>query len=644
MCSARGKRKLELEEQELSVMREKFLNDVKMREEKLSEQLVSKRGQIEGLGVVKKSKRQRWSKKFKDIKSKEQGFRTAQESLAERERKVDLIIGTLDDRINAVEERENGFNLFLEGKMREMVLKEEQLSLKWQYFVKEVNLAEEKFREQEKLRHGVSERLILAENKLEGMRATIGERFREIESRENVVWESVALSVKEADLIRESMEKQLEEFEKMKREFHSFQEGKMWELVSKEHLLITMSKELVKDANLRDEQLTKREKLGNHLLERLELAHDKVKDLKEMVGERFKQIGSKENEVKLIRDWVEKKMDEVDSKGKEVEEQENRIIMKEGNLISKENELQEKKKELDLKEKNLESWQKELEVKQREVDSAQELIETRLEELDWKEKNLNSVKGFTRNCFKEHLAIKKQLRLEKDSVEKRARDLDLKEQKLQYIEKELEFMEKQQDESVDLKFIVRMDGKTLQMFLNDPEKDLESMGDEIFKVLHLSSNPAKLVLDAMVGFYPPHLRKGDVEINVRKTCIILLEQLIKMSKKIQPCIREEAIELASAWKSRMRACAENPLEVLGFLHLLAAYNIASYFEKDEILSFLMMVSQHRQRPLLCRVLGFVESIPASFEEEHHLHQLIVCYKECHLKQLRNGQDKDANSA
>ncbi|KAK4418401.1 hypothetical protein Salat_2252900 [Sesamum alatum] len=785
------KRKLALEEEEMSLKRERFVDEVKMREKELHERLVSVHERIEWLEVVRtevQGIRRRACQKLKEIEFQEQNLRSAEESLVEREKKVEVIIGSLDERIRVVEEREKGFDSFLEGKMRELALKEKQLSVKWEEFVKEIKLADDKFRDQEKLRHGVSERLELAENKLEAIGATIDERikeieirenvtwesvkasakeadlireslekefkefekmkrefhsfreekmqelvskeqqlsvmskelvkgaklreeqltereklrdnflegkmrelalkekrlsmrwkelvkevkladdklrdqeksrhgiverlelaenkldaigvtiderFKEIEIRENVTWESVKVSVKEADLIRESLEKQFKEFETMKRESHSFQEEKMRELVSKQQQLSVMSKELVKDAKLRDQQLTQRVKLGCKLLKRLELAQHNVEDLKEMVYKRFKEIGLKEIELNSVSDWVERKMDEVDSNAKKLDEKEKSVIIKEGHLISKENELQQKKEELHMREKNLVSWQNELEIKEKEVDSAKELNELRSEELERREKTLNSVRGFIRSCFKEHLAAKKQVLLERDLVEKRARHLEHKEQKLEYTVRQLGFREakmshvkdlelKQQGlidasngemkiepvEYADLKFIVRMDGKTLQMFLNDPEKDLESMGDEIVKVLHLSSDPAKLVLDAMVGFYPPHLRKGDTEFNVRKTCIILLEQLIKMSPNIQPYVTEKAIELASAWRLKMRPSAENPLEVLGLLHLLAAYNLAPHFDKDEVINFLVMVAQHRQTSELCRILGFPESITA----------------------------------
>ncbi|PIN11023.1 hypothetical protein CDL12_16377 [Handroanthus impetiginosus] len=627
------KRKLASEEDELSLKRENFLNDVKMKEEELNEQLVSVHEHGERLKVEQSEVqgiRRQLCMKLKEIESQEQNLRSARESLAEKERKVNLIIDTLDGRINAVEEREKKFDLFLEGKMRELVAKEEQLSVRWEEFVKEVKVADDKFSEQEKLRNCLLGRLELAEDKLEGMRARMDERFNEIEFRENMAWELV----KEADLIRKSVEKKLQEFEKVKTEFDSFQEDKNRELVSKEKQLILICEEAVKDAELRDEKLSKREKLGHQLLKRLELALVNVENLKKVVHDQFREIDLKKIELNSATDWVEGKMDEVDIKTKKLDEKEKIIMIKEDNVISKEIELQRKKEELDLKEKNLASWQKELEVKQREVNLAQALNDQQLEEFNWRDKNLNSVREFTRKCFKKYLAMKKQLLFERDLVEKRARYLDHKEQQLECTVREIELKDQlmrdyvrelelkhqvltdslnanvniKPDESVDLKLIVRMDGKTLQMFLNDPEKDLESMGDEIFKVLHLSPDPAKLVLDAMVGFYPPHLREGDIESNVRRTCIILLAQLPKMSLKVQPCVREEALELASAWKLKMRATAENPLEVLGFLHLLAAYNLASYFDEDEILSLLMMVSQHRRTPNLCHILGFTDSI------------------------------------
>ncbi|KAL7151589.1 hypothetical protein ABFS83_04G041900 [Erythranthe nasuta] len=616
-CRERKRRKLAVPgEEELSSEREEFLSSVKRREEELDAQVASVREHIERLQVAQaqvQDKQRQASEKLKEIESREQ-------KLAEKEGKVDLIIRTLDKRITAVENKEKEFKFVLGSKMREFLLKEKDLNTKREEFDKEVKSAGEKFAEQEKVRCGFVERLDMAEKKLEGMRASIDERLKEVEFRENVAWESVAVGVKEADLIRESMEKQLEEFENRKCKFCSSQEDKMRELVSKEQQLDVMSKKLVEVAELADEQLTEREGLAIKLLKRLEFAQHNVESLKKTVHERYKEIDLKEVELNSIRDWVERKVNELDSEAAELEEREKRIKIKKDGVLSEKNELRRKKKKLDWEQNDLQIRDDELKARQREVDLVQKSNEQRLEELDRRERSLNSVRGFTRNCFKEHVAIKKKLLSERNLVERRARDLELETQKLKNTARELELKQKgssdvinanvrtDANQSADVKLTVKMDGKTLQMFLNDPQKDLESMGDEIYTVLHLSSNPPKLVLDAMAGFYPPHLREEDVEFSVRKTCIILLQQLIRMSPEIRPYVREEAMELAGAWKSKMGASAENPLELLGFLHLLAAYNLTSYFDKDEILGFVMEVAQYRQTPDLCRILGFVESI------------------------------------
>ncbi|KAK4379023.1 hypothetical protein RND71_000885 [Anisodus tanguticus] len=59
--------------------------------------------------------------------------------------------------------------------------------------------------------------------------------------------------------------------------------------------------------------------------------------------------------------------------------------------------------------------------------------------------------------------------------------------------------------------VVIMDGKSLQTFLNEHQKELDFMSDDVFEALQMSPNPAKLVLDAMEGFYPPHFRKRETE-------------------------------------------------------------------------------------------------------------------------------------
>ncbi|KAG6403077.1 hypothetical protein SASPL_135294 [Salvia splendens] len=646
---ALNKRQWELEERQKRFF---VFEDVKMRElasceEELEHRNAAAEEHVQLL-IMERAEvgetRRRAGERLAIIEATKESLRFERQTLAEKEERFDAMI-------NALKEKE----LFIEENMRGIALKKDNLDEKWKEIGEEqARLADEKSRGQKLFKHCFMERIEVAENKLEQVRLKMDSKFGEIGCRDNAGWESLALSIKEADLVRESVEKKLEELERMRTEFISFQEEKARELASKEQLLDAMTEKLVEDAELSNQELIEREKLGHSLLERLQLAKENVEGLKTSVenrfyeadekmrklaseeqlldsrsekvfrdaelmneeliereklgrqlldrlcsvkdsveglkaaaDQRFIEVSLKETDLDSLRNWVEKKMDEADLKEREVEEQGRRIAEKEGRLISKE---------------------KELEVRHK----------VRSEKLDSRE---NSLKEFTRNCFKEHRAIKRELRTEKDLVEKRVRDLDEREQRLYHAQEELEFKEKQMresfklleykhhhptdvfiapieiepDESVDLKFMVRMDGKTLQMFLNDREKEFDSMVDEIFKVLHLSSDPAKLVLDAMAGFYPPRLREEDVEYNVRRTCIILLGQLIKLSPTIRPHVREEAIELATSWKSQLKAASQNAKsqEVLGFLCLLSAFDLASYFDVDDLSSFLM-VGQYKE--------------------------------------------------
>nr|POF19092.1 frigida-like protein 1 [Quercus suber] len=136
---------------------------------------------------------------------------------------------------------------------------------------------------------------------------------------------------------------------------------------------------------------------------------------------------------------------------------------------------------------------------------------------------------------------------------------------------------------------------------------------EVGTALRLSSDPAKLVLDAMEGFYPPRLKKGDVEFDesiVQGSCVLLLEQLFKLSPSIKPDVKQEAMRLAIEWRVKLRVDTQHSLEVLGFLQLLASYGLASAFDDDELIMYLEKVSEYEQLPGLCQILGVDNMAPA----------------------------------
>uniref|UniRef100_A0A6N2L460 FRIGIDA-like protein n=1 Tax=Salix viminalis TaxID=40686 RepID=A0A6N2L460_SALVM len=321
------------------------------------------------------------------------------------------------------------------------------------------------------------------------------------------------------------------------------------------------------------------------------------------VGELFKEVKVKDDEFREWRKWVELKEKELQWKGREVEER-----LKEN--VGKKNE------EVELNRRKLEEGFRELELKSREVVEiiiGVELKEKELEErcrgVDLKGKQIEEV----------------QLREKK--LEERLREVELENKKCLERIKDFELKEKQlfdasnarvKSETVDccldanLHFSVKMDGKALQIFLNKGCKDDEKMKNEVSIALRLSSDPAKLVLDAMEGFYPPHLREGDVEFKevvVKRSCNLLLEQLMKISPTIKPHVRKEATKLAFLWMTKMTVDNQHCLDVLGFFYLLASYGLASAFDSDELISRLVIIARNRQTPEFLRVLELGDKIP-----------------------------------
>ncbi|XP_056694976.1 FRIGIDA-like protein 5 isoform X2 [Spinacia oleracea] len=177
------------------------------------------------------------------------------------------------------------------------------------------------------------------------------------------------------------------------------------------------------------------------------------------------------------------------------------------------------------------------------------------------------------------------------------------------------FVSPSMDPSIDLCTLCKgMDGKTLQIFLNDRINEQTSMGEEVQSALKLSSDPAKLVLDALEGFFHPHLKKDNMKcegIVVRSSCVLLLEQLMELKPEITKAVREEAKALAGIWREKMRAESGNYMVVLGFLLLVAVYLLWWDFDTEEIGSLCEIVRQHRVVGELHSRLGFLQKCGVS---------------------------------
>ncbi|KAK2637637.1 hypothetical protein Ddye_025432 [Dipteronia dyeriana] len=74
------------------------------------------------------------------------------------------------------------------------------------------------------------------------------------------------------------------------------------------------------------------------------------------------------------------------------------------------------------------------------------------------------------------------------------------------------------------------------------------------------------------------------------SCVIILEQFMKLSPKIGLEIGKEANEMVIEWVRRM---SDSFSKVFRFLLLLGAYKLAKHFGEEELRPFLKIVAQYR---------------------------------------------------
>ncbi|KAL9168838.1 hypothetical protein ABFS82_04G041700 [Erythranthe guttata] len=613
-------RQLAAKEEILTSKRDEFAKEVELASERL------KKVEIVRCGLIKKLElaldryegiKVAVDERFKEIRS----LKTeAKKSLKPLLKEADFAQESLEELMKEFEEMVNKFNAFQQDKLQKLEVKERELSVMRMELLEEVKLRDEKLAERleeiesreiaahkslsdglheadlirESLEKGFKEFEIMEkdfnafrEDKLQSLEAQeqqlrvmrielldevqfreekMAERLKEIDSWESVTHNSLNARLSEADLIQESLEKRFKKFEEMEEEFNSFQQDKMRKLELEEQRLSVTRIELLKEVELRDQKATEQQKL----------AQDLLKCLEKTMGKKVKEMEAREpppdaaKGTKLTRDSTNMPVEELEKWAKEFKSSQ-----------------QKKMRELEVAGDKLRLIDEELSL---EGNVREEKFDK--QEIGAKKIECNSVK----DCVQKEV----------DVHEPKAKELKEPEKRIK-LEEDVE--KGVTVERVDPRCEVQ-DRIIVELFMHSIEKDLEFLSDEVFKVLLHSSDPAKLILEAVVLFCaPPYVKDGDIKIEIQERGILLLDQLTKMSPNIPRCIREAAILVANAWKSKMRTSAENPLNVLGFLHFLAAYKISSCFNKVEILGFLKSVAEHKQTPGLFRVLGLTENIP-----------------------------------
>ncbi|PRQ42017.1 hypothetical protein RchiOBHm_Chr3g0453061 [Rosa chinensis] len=358
-----------------------------------------------------------------------------------------------------------------------------------------------------------------------------------------------------------------------------------------------------------------------------ELVREKEREY-DLIQNRVKERGKRLNKYNRA---IELKKGQLGSILKSMMECQSRIDSRE--KIMREMEL--KGRDFCLLKKSMEDWLCKVELRNRELDGWVEVLEVKEKDVESKVEELHLIVERVSECLDE-VQVKEEhfVSLEKPIqeqemhlcslqklVQQRDKELDSLSHELQRKERHLEEVELKMAKLghaipsyvSDDHSSIHWDGRGLQMFMNEQLKRIYSMGSEMSAILKASSDPAKLVLDAMQGFYPSSSTLDNKETHfdltvIRRSCILLLEDLKRMSPQINVRVRNEAMKLAADWKAKI-VSSENTQEILGFLRLVNTYGLSSMYDAKDLQSLLAVVHKPEQASQSSRALGIKDKAP-----------------------------------
>ncbi|CAB4285220.1 unnamed protein product [Prunus armeniaca] len=538
-------------------------------------------------------------------KDQETQFGILENQLEAKANELDGIDKLLQEKVKEVESSKQhlcSLQLLIQEHEEELSLKEKQFS-DVQRCVgnkeRECELIDIRIQDRKKRFQECEEELSLLENRFSDFERSVGEMERQydvmgkrIQNRENRLnWlektveeksKLVEFRKKELKVIRAQLDKCSQKIELKERQFNEILgsiEEQQEEFSFKEKQIKAAQRSVDncdKEIKLKEEKLSLIQKLimdcSNTLKSReksIRAMDLKMKDFclhKKTMEEwscklelREKQFESKVDD---LNNRINECLNEVQLKEKHFDSVENSIQESEKHLDSQEKSLQEYSNGLEMKERQLEEWAKEIELKEQQIDSIRASTEDHTQNLEYTPASIIAVPSSSSNQSS-----------------------------------------------------MKRDGRGLQLLMNEHLKRIALLASEMPAHLKASSDPAELVLDAMEGFYPPNLgadkMKFDFDLTViRRSCVLLLQELKRLSPQINHQVREEAIKLAADWKAKMTVAAENSLEISGFLWLLTAYELTSTYNARELQSLLAIVAQTEHATELCQALGITEKAPA----------------------------------
>ncbi|XP_062084593.1 FRIGIDA-like protein 5 [Humulus lupulus] len=454
--------------------------------------------------------------------------------------------------------------------------------------------------------HHMQKSVLEKEKEMDYLVKGVKERTRRLDSLDRIIRErseEAEAKKKELDSIRGMLRKCKDDLDVKERQYRSVRgvvEDHKKEIEQREQTLRVLRSsihEFEREIKLNDEKL---KSIQYTFLEKC-LEFESIEKKLELV--RMDEEVIKKSFVSLKKS-VDECAYEFDMKGKQFESLVENLEMKEKSFESK-------IEELGLIQKEVKEILEEVESKEKIVASLQRLVEERFQELEKRELCEKRVSDFSTWRQREFESIPKSTGLLGVNEENNPK-LDKSENNLNSADY-VSFASYQYSIT---------NGQYLQMLLGDQLRRHEFRCTELYTVLQTSPDPPKLVLDAVKGFYPLHLSSDDKEFDlriIRRSCILLLGQLMNTSPDISPQVREEAMKLAVDWKARMMVMTEkdNSLEVLGFLQLLASFRLSSAFDANEVLSLFDIVDQNREAAELHRALCIADEGHVDMEQAEH---------------------------
>ena len=491
---------------------------------------------------------------------------------------------------------------------------------------KQLESVEEKLDSQQKMLDTRSSELASKEKELELLSLDIDLREQSVICLNNDMEETCQKTESKAKEL-EDIQKRIEERSAYLESISSLIEEHNEELSSKEKqqdvLTETLEKAKVHLGDLErcitEHESTKMERITvndayRELLQHLDIKEKELKSLESVLTQRNKQVEEGEKKIQHLNDSIEELTRQLKLKQEEVCGINKAVRECSG-------ELEAKRKHRDQVQSSITDLTTQLKSKERDLHSVKKKIKGSLKDLQSKEEEKVRLKASLVEREKGFELKEKELDARDERADKKDQQLKSTEQKLAKSLKEIEQRAKQlssfcqqgtSDQHVDLVRDANVrDEKTLQLLLRGHLKKCPQLHLEVLHSLKVSADPSRLVLETIRGFYSAQQRMAETNLdpNLVRSSICLLECLMDMSAKPKNEVQGEAFTFTMECKNTTLIKVENPVEVMGFLHFLAAFSVAYTFDADQVKNLLDDAFLCKYAPSLCEALGITASAP-----------------------------------